>query len=151
MIADLRRIFCTSGLKREFDYFISDSEFPENDSYSFDGNVGVSGCIYNRADVVHLDYSVKFTLSIVCDRCLKEIKRDYNFEFKRIVVKNVNSENDEYIIAENDKVDLNEIVLSDLLLSLPTKMLCSDDCAGLCPVCGIDLNESECDCQKKQA
>ena len=114
-----------------------------------DGNVLVSGSFYNRADVVHMDYSVKFTLNIVCDRCLKEMKRDYSFEFKRIVVKTVNSDNDEYIIAENDKVDVDEIALSDLILSVPTKLLCRDDCAGLCPVCGCDRNESECNCQNK--
>lgn len=148
MVADLRRIFNTAGFRQDFDYTISGSEFPENDSYSFEEDVSVSGCFYNRADVVHLDYSVKFTLNIVCDRCLKEIKRNYSLDFKRIVVKNVNSDNDEYIVAENDKVDVNEIALSDLLLSLPTKMLCSDECAGLCPVCGCDLNESECNCQK---
>lgn len=147
MVADLRQIFNTTGAKKEFDYSIPGEEFPKNDSYTFDGDVKVFGSFYNRADVVHLDYSVKFTLNIVCDRCLLEMKRDYDFDFKRIVVKTVNKENDEYIIAENDKVDLNEIALSDLLLSLPTKMLCSDDCAGLCPVCGCDWNESECNCQ----
>lgn len=147
MVTDLRRIFNTAGLKQDFDYVIPADAFPENDSYSFDGGAAVSGCFYNRADVVHLDYSVKFTLNIVCDRCLKELKREYSFEFKRIVVKNVSSDNDEYIIAENDRVDMDEIALSDLLLSLPTKMLCRDDCAGLCGVCGCDLNESECNCQ----
>lgn len=148
MIADLRRVFSTAGMKIDLDYTIPGSEFPINGSYSFDGDVKLTGSIYNRADVVHLDYSVVFTLNIVCDRCLKELRRDYTFQFKRIVVKNVNSKNDEYIIAENDRVDLTGAAVSDLLLSLPTKMLCSDDCAGLCTVCGKNLNESECDCQK---
>ena len=58
-------------------------------------------------------------------------------------------DNDEYIIAENDKVDVDEIALSDLILSVPTKLLCRDDCVGLCPVCGCDRNESECNCQNK--
>ncbi len=148
MVADLRQIFNSVGAKKAFEYQISGSDFPKNESYSFSGDVTVSGSFYNRADVVHLDYSVKFTLDIVCDRCLKEMSRDYDFSFKRIVVKTVNSDNDEYIIAENDRVDIDEIALSDLLLSLPTKMLCKEDCAGLCPVCGCDLNESECNCQK---
>lgn len=148
MIADLRRIFYTSDLKQEFDYFVPGTEFPKNDSYAFKGDVLVFGCVYNRADVVHLDYSVKFTLSIICDRCLKELDREYSFDFRRIVVKNVNSDNDEFIVAENDRIDLTEIAASDLLLSLPTKMLCMDDCKGLCPVCGCDLNESDCGCRE---
>ncbi len=148
MVADLRQVFNNVGLKKEFEYSIPASDFPKNDSYSFNGDVLVSGSFYNRADVVHLDYSIKFTLNIVCDRCLKETEKEYFYEFKRIVVKNVNSDNDEYIIAEDDKVDMNEIALSDLILSLPTKILCFAECAGLCTVCGCDLNESECDCQK---
>ena len=149
MVADLRQVFSTTACSKEFNYYIPCSAFPDNNSYMLDGNVLVSGSFYNRADVVHMDYSVKFTLNIVCDRCLKEMKRDYSFEFKRIVVKTVNSDNDEYTIAENDKVDVDEIALSDLILSVPTKLLCRDDCAGLCPVCGCDRNESECNCQNK--
>ena len=105
---------------------------------------------YNRADVVHMNYSVKFTLNIVCDRCLKELRRDFSYEFEHIIVNSLNSENDddEFIVAENYRVDIDEIALSDLLLELPTKLLCKDDCKGLCPVCGCDLNESECNCQK---
>lgn len=148
MVADLRRIFNTAGLKESFDYTMSSSDFPENDSFSFKGDIAVSGEFYNRADVVHLDYSIRFALDIVCDRCLKEFVRDYYFEFRHIVVKTVSSDNDEYVIAENDRVDMNEIAISDLLLSLPTKMLCRDDCKGLCSVCGCDLNESGCNCHK---
>lgn len=149
MVVDIRQVFNTAGQSKEFNYFIPCSMFPENDSFKINGNVLVSGCFYNRADVVHMDYSVKFTLNIVCDRCLKEMKRDYSFEFKRIVVKTINSDNDEYIIAENDKVDVDKIAISDLILSVPTKLLCREDCLGLCSVCGCDRNESECNCQNK--
>lgn len=149
MVIDLKQIFCTSGMKKEFEYSLSGAEFPENGSYTFDGDVQVSGSVYNRADVVHMDYSVKFTLNIICDRCLEEVRREYSFDFGRIVVKTVNNENDEYIISENDRVDVDKVVISDLLLSLPTKMLCRDDCAGLCPVCGGNLNDAGCKCREK--
>lgn len=147
MTADLRRIFNVTGEKKEFSFEIPMIELEQSYNYDFAETVKVFGSFYNRADVVHLDYSVKFTLNIVCDRCLKELSRDYLYEFKHIVVNSLNSDNDEYIVAENYRVDVNEIALSDLLLELPTKLLCSDDCAGLCPVCGCDLNESDCNCQ----
>ena len=115
--------------------------------YVFADSVKASGCFYNRADVVHMDYSVKFTLNIVCDRCLKELQREYSYDFQHIVVNSVNKDIDDYIISENYRVDVNEIALSDLLLELPTKLLCRDDCMGLCSKCGCDLNESECNCQ----
>jgi uncharacterized protein len=147
MTADLRRVFNTTGDKKDFVLEITQDELSQCKGYDFVDTVKASGSFYNRADVVHMDYSVKFTLNIVCDRCLKEFSRDYDFEFKHIVVTSVNRENDDFIIAENHRVDVNEIALSDLLLELPTKLLCSDDCRGLCSICGCDLNESECNCQ----
>jgi uncharacterized protein len=147
MKADLRRVFNTTGEKQEFDLIISSDELSKYKGYDFNGEVHAFGSFYNRADVVHMDYSVKFTLNIVCDRCLKELSRDFEFEFGHVVVCSVNKDNDDFIIADNYRVDVNEIALSDLLLELPTKLLCNEDCKGLCTVCGCDLNESECNCQ----
>ncbi len=148
MKTDLRRIFNISGAKQEFEYEIPMSELERLKGYDFAGPVMVSGLFYNRADVVHMDYSVRFTLNIVCDRCLKELQGEYTYDFEHIVVSSVNKDNDDFIIADNYRVDVNEIALSDLLLELPTKLLCMDECKGLCSKCGCDLNESECDCQK---
>lgn len=148
MTADLRQVFNIIGERKEFNFEIPHTELEQLCGYNFADTVAVSGCFYNRADVVHMDYSVKFTLNIECDRCLKKLEREYSFEFQHVVVNSLNSDNSEYIVTENYRVDVNEIALSDLLLELPTKLLCCDDCRGLCPVCGSDLNESECDCQK---
>ena len=61
-------------------------------------------------------------------------------------IKDNNLENDEYIVADNESIDLKEIAISDLLLQLPSKILCDEDCKGLCFSCGCNLNESQCDC-----
>ena len=55
---------------------------------------------------------------------------------------------DAYLVAEHDMIDLNETAISDLLLMLPTKLLCREDCKGLCDICGCDWNTSTCDCLK---
>mgnify|MGYP001091754997 FL=1 len=47
-------------------------------------------------------------------------------------------------------LDLEELARTDILLELPTKVLCSEDCKGLCSQCGKNLNEGECSCEKKQ-
>lgn len=145
----IRQIFNITGEEKPFQTEIPESELESCKGYSFSGPVEISGRFYNRADVVHMDYSVKFTLNIVCDRCLKEFLREYSYDFQHIIVSSVNKDNDDYIVAENYTVNVNEIALSDLLLELPTKLLCKDDCLGLCSVCGCDLNESECNCQNQ--
>ena len=80
-----------------------------------------------------------------CDRCLSEFEREYSYEFSHICVRG-HSDNDDYIIVEDNSLDLDETAISDSLLQLPTKILCREDCRGLCYVCGQNLNEGECDC-----
>ena len=47
-------------------------------------------------------------------------------------------------------IDMDELVMTDVTLELPFQLLCREDCKGLCPVCGADLNETTCNCNTKQ-
>lgn len=69
---------------------------------------------------------------------------------KRIVVENLQNENDDddYIVVKNRELDLDEFVNEEVSLSLPNKILCSEDCKGLCSKCGMSLNLKQCDCKK---
>ena len=145
MKINLKQLFSIVGESRDFAYEISADELSDIRGYTFASPVAVNGRIYNRAGVVYLVYSVDLTLAITCDRCLKELERAFHYDFDHIVVPSVSSDNDEYIVAEGESIELNEIAVTDLLLQLPTKNLCKEDCKGLCMVCGCDLNESTCD------
>lgn len=146
MIINLRQLFNIVGESKVFSYSISEDELSAIHGYSFASPVSVDGKIFNRAGVVYLEYAVGFTLSLSCDRCLKEFERSYHFDFSHIVVPSVNGDNDDYIVADGESIQLNDIAFTDLLLQLPSKNLCKDDCKGLCMVCGCDLNVSECNC-----
>jgi uncharacterized protein len=146
MKINLKQIFDIVGEKKDFSYEIPPEEFSEIKGYIFNSPVNLSGKLHNRAGVVYLDYSAVFRLLHTCDRCLKEFSRDYDLSFDHIVVPSVsNEDNDDYVVADGESIDLNEIALTDMLLSLPTKILCKDNCKGLCLVCGCDLNEKQCD------
>ena len=145
MKINLKQLFSIVGESRDIAYTISTDELSDIRGRSFASPVEVKGRIYNRARVVYLEYSVDMTLLITCDRCLKELERAYHYDFDHIVVPSANSDNDEYIVADGESIELNEIAVTDLLLQLPTKNLCKDDCKGLCMICGCDLNESTCD------
>ena len=87
---------------------------------------------------------------MTCDRCLKETVQEFCYTQSHTVVRSLASgEEDEYIVAKAESIDPEEIAVTDLLLELPTKMLCREDCKGLCPVCGCDRNETECDCMNE--
>lgn len=112
----------------------------------FASPVAVTGEIENRAGVVTLRFKTVFTMDHTCDRCLKEFSREYVYDFEHTLVRSVQSDRDDYVVCENNTLDLDELAISDLLLQLPTKILCRDDCKGLCYVCGQDLNEGKCNC-----
>ncbi len=151
MILQLREIFQIEGMHLPVDYTISLEELSEVRGYTFAAPVSVQGEFSNRAGIVTLKYTVSCTLDAVCDRCLAELRRDYAYDFSHTVVPSLQSEGDiydTYLVAQHDSIDMNETAISDLLLMLPTKMLCREDCKGLCDICGCNLNETTCDCRK---
>lgn len=151
MILQLREIFQIEGMHLPVDYTISLEELSEVRGYTFAAPVSVQGEFSNRAGIVTLKYTVSCTLDAVCDRCLAELRRDYSYDFSHTVVPSLQSEGDiydAYLVAQHDSIDMNETAISDLLLMLPTKMLCREDCKGLCDICGCNLNETTCDCRK---
>ena len=73
------------------------------------------------------------------------------YTFKHKLLQSIAEEyNDDYIETPDATVDLDELTTSDILLELPHKYLCKEDCQGLCQVCGKNLNTGECDCQTEE-
>jgi uncharacterized protein len=88
-----------------------------------------------------------------CDRCLDEFPREVHSEFSILYVQGGDPpeghEEDhevQYLPADVNIIDLGEDVRQFLILSLPLKMLCRENCAGLCPVCGANRNKTRCSC-----
>lgn len=149
MVLDLRRIFEIPGEKQEFDYEIPVSVADDYKNIDLSLPISVKGVIKNKSGVISLDYKADYRLRHKCDRCLIEFERDYAVYCDAVVVKSLSSEdNDDYIVVGGNELDLDEHIISDLILHFPSKVLCKEDCKGLCQFCGADLNETVCSCQK---
>lgn len=147
MILQLKQLFDIDGEIKILDFSINPEDISDlSVSKSFSSPIAIKGKIENRAGVVTLTYVSKFSMNLSCDRCLKEFSREYEYNFEHIMIQSTSKDNDEYIVCKDNTLDLNELAISDLLLQLPTKILCREDCRGLCYVCGQDLNEGECNC-----
>lgn len=148
MLLRLRQLFDRAGDRKDLDLHIP---FEELGIYKGVGTfltpLSLRGSIVNDAGVVTLSYTLSCTMRHVCDRCLNEFERGYELDFEHILIRTESSDDDEYVYCPEDTLDINELAISDLLLSLPTKILCSPDCKGLCPICGHDLNLSGCGCK----
>ena len=58
-------------------------------------------------------------------------------------------ENDDIVLLDHDEVDLADLAGTAFILDMDTKTLCSEDCKGLCPGCGVNLNREACRCKKQ--
>ncbi len=148
MLMNIKNVLNVPGTSKDFEFVVDEARLGQVHGYTFDSPVNVTGDIVNRAGVVTLSMHITFSLLVRCDRCLKETVQQFSYDPVHTVVRELQSEDEEesYIVARAESIDTAEIAMSDLLLELPTKLLCSEDCKGLCPVCGCDRNETDCDC-----
>ena len=110
-----------------------------------------SGRLYNRAGIVSIVYEAQMDYNLMCGRCLERQRRAETYRFEHVLVRQLNEEdNGDFIVVSGNQLDLDDLATSDILLELPSVVYCREDCKGLCPVCGTNLNEKDCGCDLKQ-
>ncbi len=150
MLLSLKDIFVNDGMKSDYNYSLSLSDIELDGIYPFTSPVEVNAVVANKTGLVTLDIDVNFTYSRPCDRCFVDVDKDFKQHFSHRLVESLEGDyNDEYIETTDYKLDLSELVTSDILLNLPSKYLCKGDCQGLCQKCGHNLNLGECACDKR--
>jgi len=90
-------------------------------------------------------------LELACHRCLTKFEYHLDTESSALIVfeKRAEFEDEEGIIEADPhapEIDITKLISDSILLDIPYKVLCTEDCQGLCPQCGTNLNESTCDC-----
>ena len=148
MILDLSPIRAVSGEVLPFDYMLDLSELELYGEYPIPAPVRVSGCACNRADVLELHMDVDFHLETRCARCLKPLSIPVSYHVERPMADSVESgeDSEEILLLEDGAADLDAAAQETIVLEARMSYLCRDDCAGLCPRCGADLNEGPCAC-----
>ena len=149
MLLQLKEVFQNDGHKLQFDYSLPIQEIELNGDYPFKSPVLLDVTAVNRAGLVDLIVKAEFEFYTHCDRCYDDVLKYFTFTFNhRLAVDLNDDENDDYIETPDYQLDLDELAISDILLELPSKMLCKEDCKGLCHKCGHNLNQSDCSCNK---
>ena len=94
------------------------------------------------------------TIEIPCDRCLEIVATRLDLDFtKKVELNQANDDNvfsdefDESNYIDGYTLDVDKLVYNEVLIGWPTKILCSEDCKGICNVCGQNLNLGTCDCE----
>jgi uncharacterized protein len=131
----------------------------EDEHATLAGGVRAWGRASRKGDEVRVRGSLQTSVELPCDRCLGPVPTPVNVDFVANFVrsgdltaeaKELRDEDLEVSVYDGDSVDLDEIVREQILLALPARQLCRDDCKGLCPACGKNLNAESCDCARHE-
>lgn len=124
-----------------------------SDEFEIDQPIDIQGSISKVDGTNMLEAKINYFYKTKCDRCLNPTKIKITTILSGILVEGTNKpddyiedENEEYIHFEKDTLDLKDYILDQVASSLPMKSLCHEDCKGLCPRCGADLNKESCNC-----
>ena len=151
MILDLKKAFITDGYVApiEFELDLSDIEF--SGVFPLKKPISVSGKVTNKAGVVLLSIHCVACYDAPCDRCGEEAVREITVDNEYILATEIENEDNDFILLVSDmKLNLAELCRTDVLLHIPMKHLCCDDCRGICAQCGTNLNKDTCSCGGKE-
>ncbi|MBR1841782.1 MAG: DUF177 domain-containing protein [Oscillospiraceae bacterium] len=151
MKLDLRSIIDSEGSRLPFRFEVDDSELDFDTVTDFTAPVICEGSVENHAGALSAVGSVEASFSCVCARCLRALEKSLSIPFTAYLAEELQDEDSEdYYLIEGDEVDIGEVARDALVLNMPTRFLCDEDCKGLCPKCGKNLNEGPCDCGEDQ-
>ena len=138
----------------------------ENDTYDYDfeadiekidlteplfGKYNTNVVLNKFDDQIILEALTTAGANFICDRCGAAFKQTVNSKYKMIyLLRSIEGAEEEinitYLSPDTHMIDISKDVQDYMILSVPMKRLCKEDCKGLCAKCGADLNEKQCDC-----
>ena len=152
MLLGLSKIIDCPGASVSFSTSVDLSDLCYGVSYPVSEPVLAQGTVRNTAGVLMMSGELTTTIHGICDRCAAEFDRFIDFPIDVVLVTELSNEEneDEWVFPlEGDSADLDDIVRTVFVLNLDSKLLCKDDCKGLCHRCGKNLNDGPCGCQKE--
>jgi uncharacterized protein len=124
------------------------------DEFVFGNPVIFEGKISNTSGVLKLEGNLKTEYTVKCYRCLKDINSKLDTTIKENLVDAEKVEKDtdiETYTYEGNFIEIDRILIDNIVLNLPMKQVCTKDCKGICPKCGVDLNLEQCECKEDEA
>lgn len=148
---DLFDLFSHSGKSKSYTIeYPGDAVNVADDTYEIVSKEPVNMFMESVKDgEVLLKGNFKLSLKSQCDRCLDDVVLPLDFEFTKILQSEEirdNDDNNEFWMLDGTEFDVVGFLNEEILMNLPSKVLCVDDCAGLCPVCGCNRNVTKCEC-----
>jgi len=117
------------------------------------GNIKVNAIVDKFEDSFRIKVNVKTELVEQCDKCLEEFDSQFDENGEQIyqVGRGEYEDDDIEVLPDNTKeIELNELINEVFLINRPIQNTCKEDCKGLCPDCGKNLNQTTCNCKNER-
>jgi uncharacterized protein len=159
MIVDLSKL---ESSRAEYEFELSPNEIDfEGENITVIANIKVSANLEKHIAQTDVEGEISAKLEMDCSRCVSIVENDLEIPFSAAFVTPENylqnSEKEleagelDVSVIENEEIDLIELVREQILLAIPARFLCEEDCKGLCPICGANKNLIDCKCVDKEA
>ena len=99
-----------------------------------------------ESKTIDISCDAEITVNIPCDRCTEDVKYTFNISIERSLKLEDETIAESVPYIDDNMLDVDKLVFDEVLVDWPVKVLCKEDCKGLCPTCGINLNNETCGC-----
>ncbi len=154
MVIDVGPLLRGEVQKLDIDYMLTPEAL---DGVRFESDAHVTGTLTDNAGYMRLVLKAELVYHGECARCLAPLDGVFSLDFERTVTTegvlseaSLDEDSDEYVIIHGSSLDVDEPLSEELVLAFPTKLLCSEDCLGLCPRCGKPKKDGDCGCTEKE-
>ena len=107
----------------------------------------VEGAIHNIGGTLEISAHITGEYLTTCSRCGAEVKETLAAELFESIGDDFSELDEECIVVSGNVIDISGSIEACIFGSIPMQFLCKEDCKGLCPICGTDLNKNECNCE----
>ena len=150
----LQELATMPDYRARFDYTIDLSKEEVGFEFPFRQPVRLEGEVSDDAGAITLSATVYAHVTTRCARCGKPVEYDKETDVEFLLVKELEGEEedlrDDVYLVESDVVELDDILIPELILDMEMAVVCDENCKGLCPKCGKNLNQGECGCVVKE-
>ena len=153
MVVDVAPLLRGEVKKIDIDYMLSPEQI---DTVSFE-DARVVGVLTDNSGYMRLKLQASLSYHGECARCLAPVSGVFSLDFERTVTtegtidaERLEELEDEYVVLDGHELSVDDALREELVLSFPSRLLCSEDCLGLCPKCGKPKREGDCGCPTRE-
>jgi len=145
---NLNDIIERPGARKAFQFSLDIQDMSFLQIHQLNSPFPVEGEAINVAGALELQGTMQVSMVCICDRCMTAIPVEKTLPVTAYLAETVTEEeNPDLFLLENGEIDLDDVFTTAFVLHLDSKVVCQDDCQGLCATCGANLNGGPCACQ----